>query len=552
MQEQLPVLVVGAGPVGLTAMAELRRRDVEARLIDQAQGPSHLTKALLVWPRTLEVLHQLGGARFLEEHGQPVTSFRYYDDAEQVCQITFGPATRPTVITQPRVEEAIRASIRGGAVEWSTTLLGLRQGEGVVHATLRGPDGQDRVESFSYVIGCDGAGSVVRDQLGLEFNGMTYPSVFILADAAIEGHLEQGVVHYFCSGQGVLVMVPLKNDRFRVFTAGPPGMKSEDLTLDMLQAYVDDRGPGQLVLRDVSWQTTFNIHARHTDTFQVDRVFLAGDAAHIHSPAGGQGLNTGVTDAHNLAWKLALVHRGAASPTLLSSYSVERSAVSAAVVKQASTQTAAWLLKKPWQIVVRNNAARLSQRLGLFERHYTPWLAGLVNHYPDSVASTDSGRPWRLRHDGVRGGRLVPNVLVRTGAPCVATDDATGAAAKKARPLREALPPDRYTVLVWGAIGAMQWNALHSLARNHSGLVTIWSLARDGELTTPTGPSPLTSRADQRFRCALVRPDHYVAVCDASRDLTEIHSHLAAIATSPSHPLTAAAAPMGEPVAPST
>ncbi|MGW7297176.1 FAD-dependent monooxygenase [Streptomyces sp. NPDC054829] len=484
-----PVLVVGAGPVGLTAAAELARRGTPVRLIDRTDAPSPLTKALMVWPRTLEVFRGLGADGYLDKHGLPVHSFRYNSGTDPICDIVFGDRTRPMVIIQPDVEELLREAFTraGGRIEWETELTRLSQDPDGVLATVRAPDGTETTEEYAYVVGGDGASSTVRKALGIEFKGATYPNVFILADTEIDGDLQRDAVHYYCTENGIMVLIPLYNGRFRVFTAGPPGLRGEDLTEEMLQDFVDKRGPGGLKLYDVSWKTTFAIHARHAERFRAGRVFLAGDAAHIHSPAGGQGLNTGVTDAHNLAWKLALVHRGAAAPELLDSYGSERAAVAQGVVKQAEVQTKAWMLSKRWQIQLRDVSARMAERSGVFDRFYSPWLAGLTNHYPAGPA-VDEEQGRRLRRTGPRNGHLVADAA-----------------------LRASLPVDRYTLLVTLPSGPRP-PRLAEVEKSYDELVTV------------------RTKPGRRFSAVLVRPDHYVAAQDHGPELTRILGHLATLA----------------------
>ncbi|RLK55093.1 FAD-dependent monooxygenase [Actinokineospora cianjurensis] len=503
MSEKSPVLVVGAGPVGLTAAVELARRGVPVRLVDRAAEPSPLTKALMVWPRTLEVFRLLGGSEHLDTYGLPVQAFRYYSESSEVCKLAFDAETKPSVVTQPDVEALLRKSLAdaGGVIEWETTATALRHDDTGVEATITAPDGTSAVERFAYLIGADGAGSLVRKQIGLEFHGATYPNVFILADVSLDGDLQRDAVHYYCSSKGIMVLIPLYNGRFRVFTAGPPGMKPEELTEQVLQDYVDLRGPGGLRTHDVSWKTTFSIHARHTERLRVGRVFLAGDAAHVHSPAGGQGLNTGVTDAHNLAWKLALVHQGKAAPELLDTYEVERRSVAAAVVRQAEVQTKAWMLKKRWQIRSRDLAAGLAEKLGLFDRYYSPWLAGLTNHYPENPAVSGPV----AKRAGAKRDRLLSGYL----APAA---------------LRAVLPTDRYTLVVHGST-----TAADQLARRYPDLLAVREVSAEGVLPDAEGTPVAVAWRPKRPLAALVRPDGYVAAVDRTPDLPTLRAHLTAV-----------------------
>jgi len=409
-----PVLVVGAGPVGLTVTAELLRRGVDVRLVDRAEAASPRSKALLVWPRTLDVLRGLGGGPAIEQRGLPVESFRYYSSARRIARIGFDRRTTPVVLPQPEVEALLAQAVAraGGSVDRGTTVVDLAQQQsGVTVGLAHG--GVVTHEEFSYVVGCDGASSTVRDALGLAFDGATHPLTFMLVDARVEGKLQLDAVHYYCSPRGVLVMIALPSGRFRVFTSAPPGLTAEDATLELLQQLVDQRGPGGLRLYDADWSSTFSVHTRHAERFRTGRVFLAGDAAHIHSPAGGQGLNTGVTDAHNLSWKLALAWHGQAGEALLDSYESERREVAGAVVRQADLQTRAWLIAKPWQVALRDLATLAASTTRLFNRDYVPWLTGLRTTYQSGALVADGARrSWRHAERRFTTGALLPSRLV--------------------------------------------------------------------------------------------------------------------------------------------
>jgi 2-polyprenyl-6-methoxyphenol hydroxylase-like FAD-dependent oxidoreductase len=508
----LPVLVAGAGPVGLTAAAELARRGVAVRCIERAETPSTRSRALLVWPRTLEVFDALGGAEDAARCGRPVESFRYYSAGREVLRLGFTPRTRPVVLPQPDVEALLRRRLAayGGQVEHGTELVGFTQRGDRVDASLRrAAAGTTSTEAFSYLLGCDGASSVARDRLGLDFGGATYANTFVLADARLDGQLEPESLHYFCSPRGVLVVIGLPSGRFRFFTSCPPGMSDQDVTLDVVQRLVDHRGPGRLRLHDPDWVSTFLIHRRKVDRYRVGRVFLAGDAAHVHSPAGGQGLNTGVTDAHNLAWKIAFVLQGSGPAAVLDSYEPERVGIAAAVLRQSDLQTRAWLLRSAPAIRARDTMLRAAGASGALDRWYVPSLAGLRGRYPPDAllpgARRRSGRRWPGRRFGVTVGALVPDTRV-------------AAQGRELGSLRSVLPADAFTLLVCTPPGRPVPAPLARLA--------AWAGETRGAGLRVLALSGVPGR---RVLAVLVRPDHYVAACATARRARRLRESVSAL-----------------------
>ena len=514
--ERDPVLVVGAGPVGLTAATELRRRGVAVRCIDKASGPSPLSKSLAVWPRAMEVLLQLGDRRLVEERSLPLRAFRYYSSNVQIADICFTDRTRPVVLVQPDVEELLRDAFAtiGGRVEWGTELVALDQDTDGVKALVRYPDGTERREEFSYLVGSDGASSTVRTLLDIPFEGATYPNTFVLADVKLTAPLQHAAAHYYCSPRGVLVVVGLPSGRFRVFTSAAPDLDRDSVTLETVQRLVNERGPGSLTLYDPAWVSAFSVHARHAKRTRVGNVFLAGDAAHIHSPAGGQGLNCGITDAHNLAWKLAMVWRGRASDRLLSSYEPERRGVARTVVRQADLQTRFWLLRKRHQVALRDSAFRVASALRLANLGPVPEMAGLRTVYPPLDG---------LRHRSAGGfvpGGLAPDWPVwneRAGAR---------------QPLRGALTPYGYTLLIRtdrrSEVAPDVADVVDRILSSYPDLVEVRTLGADRVLHDGAIESARPGRRHVRHAptLALIRPDHHVAMARPAGQARDIEQHL--------------------------
>ncbi|AOS64753.1 FAD-dependent monooxygenase [Actinoalloteichus hymeniacidonis] len=392
------VLVIGAGPSGLLAACELLRRGIGVRLVDAATAPVSYSKALLLWPRTVDVLENLGAGPAVEKHSVRINSFRYYSAKRQLADVRFPPELAARALPQRYTEDILRERLTalGGTIEYGVRLLALDRmdfsgdpaaTDGVT-AVLEHADGRVERCTADWLIGADGAGSAVRAQLGLAFTGSTYASRFVLGDAHIEGGLADDEAHYFQSPAGVLVVVALPDGLFRFFASAPPEQQNGRVDLPLIQRIVDERGPGGIRLVDPQWLSGFRVHRRQADRFQLGRVFLVGDAAHVHSPAGGQGLNTGLQDGHNLAWKLASVIHDEAPMSLLTSYGPERHTVAAQVVRDTDIQTQAWMARNPAIVAGRDLLFRAADRVGLIERGYLPIMAGRRWRYrpADSVA----------------------------------------------------------------------------------------------------------------------------------------------------------------------
>jgi 2-polyprenyl-6-methoxyphenol hydroxylase-like FAD-dependent oxidoreductase len=336
------VLIAGAGPTGLVLALWLARQGVDVRIVDPATEPGTTSRAVVVHARTLELYRQIGLADDVVRAGTPNPGINLWVRGKRRAHITFGDAGAGLtpypfilVFPQDRHERLLIERLRdlGVEVERGTELLDFKQREDHVEVRLRGPGGEQVCEA-RWLAGCDGARSPVRHQLHGGFEGGTYDQLFYVADVLGAGDQADGEIHLSLDDADFLALFSYTDDgQARLIGSIREGRIAPDRPLnfdDVSERAI--RGLGLEVER-VNWFSTYKVHHRLTDHFRHGRVFLLGDAAHIHSPAGGQGMNTGIGDAINLAWKLKAVLRGEAGDKLLDSYEAERMAFARTLVE---------------------------------------------------------------------------------------------------------------------------------------------------------------------------------------------------------------------------
>ena len=340
------VVIVGAGPAGLTLACELARRGVGFRLVDSAQAPFGGSRGKTLQPRTLELMDDLGVIARVLARGEWTPPIRTYQQGGEITiEHLFGgrlptpdtPYPRPFTIAQNLTEEILRGRLAelGGRVEYGAELVALEQTPEEVVLTLSTAMGQE-MQRASYVVGCDGGRSAVRGLLGVPFEGDTDETRRLyVADVRLSG-LDRTTWHSFRGPAGMLNIAPLATtDLFQCQAVIPPQAPDQP-TLQILQAIIDERtGLDDIRLLDVAWSTAWRLNVRLAARYRAGRAFLAGDACHVHSPAGAQGLNTGVQDAYNLGWKIAGALRGAPA-ALLDSYEAERRPIAARMLGMTS------------------------------------------------------------------------------------------------------------------------------------------------------------------------------------------------------------------------
>ena len=334
MVSDTQVLVVGAGPVGLFMAAELCRHGVSCRVIDKNDGPTDDTRASGIQARTLEILDSVGLADEFVQAGRTCHgSYTYTSAYERISFLSFDELDSPFPFTlqlqQSKTERFLSrylASLQKEA-ERRVELLSFEQDDDGVSANLRYVDDKEETARASYLVGCDGAHSTVRHALGVSFEGEPYPTDFVTADVHVEWDLPRDQFSFFIAPQGILIFLPLAGKRASIVADIGPGQGDHppqgEPSLEKLQSIFNERCPGG-VLSDPVWKVYYRVHCRQADPYHFGRVFLAGDAAHVVTNIGGQGMNVGMQDAYNLGWKLGLVLNGKAPARILDSYHPER------------------------------------------------------------------------------------------------------------------------------------------------------------------------------------------------------------------------------------
>jgi 2-polyprenyl-6-methoxyphenol hydroxylase-like FAD-dependent oxidoreductase len=522
------VLVVGAGPTGLALATQLQEDGVRVRLIDRLLDRTRESRALAVQPRTLEVLSRFGVTeQMLAKGSQTMTVHIHF--GERVIRVPlFDIGIRDTAypfllfLSQAETERILseHLSARGQRIERGAELVELRQAADVVTCRLRHSDDTEEIVHAAYVVGCDGAHSTVRQQAGVAFEGYSYPQTFVLADVEAEG-LERGVAHAFLSPHGMLFFFPLGTPTTWRLQAMRPRTDTtpveRPVTLREVQGLTNAYANSQITLHDPLWMTNFRLHNRGAAQYRSGRVFLAGDAAHIHSPAGGQGMNTGIQDAINLGWKLAMVTAGVADPGVLDSYEPERLPVGKAVLRftdrvfTIATSNNRLVRLARTQIGPNVIPLALRSKRGRVEAFRT--ISQLAIRYRKSPLSLEGANP--PRH-GPRAGDRLPDALI-TSRGHVTT-------------LHRALSAPGFHLLLVGPATVWTDRTVEELSDTYKEVLTVHRLTAEraaNALQDHTGAAlrrlGLTGTQAAHY---LVRPDGHIAY-RAGAGMAGVHVYIA-------------------------
>lgn len=502
------VLVVGAGPTGLAMAAQVHAHGGKVRVVERRTGGQD-SRAIVMHPRTLEVLAPLGVAGELIRRGNPNARVLLHAAGRTAAVRLSHPGVGDTAypfllaIPQTAVEQVLEEHLRrvGVVIEHGIELVALSQRPDAIECELRGPHGQRQHAAAAYVVGCDGADSTVRRLAGIPFPGRPYRPTLLLADLDVDGGLERDIFHGFVGAGGILFLFPSPGTAtWRLLTVGPDRTPGD---LPALQAVADRFTGGTLRLGNLRWASTVRLRRGQAVRYRAGRVLLAGDAAHVHSPAGAQGMNAGIQDACNLGWKLALVATAAAGETLLDSYEAERWPV-ARRIRQLTDL--AFLGEAADNAPLRWLRAHVAPRLLplLTGRTIPAWAfrlaGGLALRYRGSPA-VEEGRPGPRR--GVRAGDRLPDGRIRTDG--------------ELRRLHELLRPPGFHVLLCGRGEDFDPDAAEVLRRRSTVPLQVHRLPRRAVAAV---------LGDTGTAVYLIRPDGYVAFRSRGPGLDGVTRHL--------------------------
>ena len=507
------VLIAGAGPTGLMLANQLARHGVRAMIIDRHSGPAQQTRAMAVQARTLEIYSKLGVMDQALALGARATGANMWANGRWTARIPLGdigasmsPFPYVLMLGQDDNERILGEKLRqhGVDVQWDTELVAFEQQRHQVAVTLRKPDGSTRTVSAAWVAGCDGARSAVRELSGIKFPGAPYEHVFFVADTEATGSMKPGELNVYLWRDGFHLFFPMRRENgWRVIGILPADMRSRnDLAWDEVARAVRKEAGADLSFQACHWFSTYRIHHRAAETFRDRRCFLLGDAAHIHSPAGAQGMNTGLQDAYNLAWKLAYVATGRAEASLLDTYEQERRPVAQRLLRTTD---------RAFQVLVADGwfgqllRTRILARLAAFamtresvRRLAFRTISQIGIRYPDSALS----RSLPSAGNGVpAAGDRFPWLRLQLQANGAVED------------LFRILDDTRFNLLVIGQPAP---------AEGFGDTVRVYGIGADGANAEELARAGITAPA-----CYLLRPDGHIGLAGGHFNRQEVTRYLA-------------------------
>jgi 2-polyprenyl-6-methoxyphenol hydroxylase-like FAD-dependent oxidoreductase len=528
--EMKPVLIVGAGPTGMTAAIELSRFGIPVRLVEKTPEPATTSRAVGVQARTLELFEQRGMVEKMLKVGNKAPGASIHGGGKRIFRLNYSHVDSnygyTLFISQAETERILREQLaeQNVAIERSVEMIAFAQiaprssgRPGSVTATLRHQDGSLEEVEASYMISAEGAHSTVRNTLGVEFHGKALEENYALGDFYVDGELVESDMHIFSSEHGFMGMFPMGNRRFRVIASNPLSEPSKDTKpeLDELQKIYDMRSEIPAQFRDLQWSSWFRINSRMTERLQDGQAFLGGDSAHIHSPAGAQGMNTGIQDMIDLGWKLAMVLQGKAAKQLLETYDEDRMPVIHDVLEGTEGLTRLIGSENPTFRAVFAHVAPLLVGTEFVQNNSTTRLSQIGLNYRDSSLSET-----HQHHGSLRAGDRLPDLDVMVlNKPRSAAQNPTPAK------LFSLLDPSVFTLLY---VNIADPASLHAQVQKQ---LEPWHNLIDGyQIASPEQDSSQHKHFTDSFGSApllvLIRPDSYIGFMAGADSLPQLVTYL--------------------------
>jgi 2-polyprenyl-6-methoxyphenol hydroxylase-like FAD-dependent oxidoreductase len=505
------VIVVGAGPTGLSLACQLIRYGIDFVVVEKNEAITKYSKALGVHARTLEIYEQLELAEQAVARGTVAGKVRMLEGGKVVGEVNLsnigeGLSTYPfmLVLEQSENERLLYEYVTSHErdVEWSCELESLSQDTDGVTAEVRDASGERYEISASYLVGCDGPRSPVRHALGLSFEGSTFERLFYVADVFIDWKFPHDALHVCIAEHGVVAFFPMPGDRrWRIVGAFPEGHDKDEgeILYEEIEQRIKQEAEIDLDITQVDWFSVYKVHTRHVEAFSSGRCFLAGDAAHIHTPAGGQGMNTGIQDAYNLAWKLAFSMKGLVNERILESYNAER-LPNARRLLQTTDRMFNLAAGNDWFLnLIRTTIfppmAKFILSIDAVKKRFFPLISQIGISYPDSFLSANA-------HEGhfeVKAGDRLPYFL----------DEGHS---------------------IYDRLRAPKFHLVSFTDSAHGDQVVTELVANREDLVQQLN-IPLTPQVEEKFGAkkpfnVLLRPDNYIALITSDTSPAPIESYL--------------------------
>jgi 2-polyprenyl-6-methoxyphenol hydroxylase-like FAD-dependent oxidoreductase len=520
-QPSTSVLIVGAGPTGLMMACQLQRFGISFRIIEKNAGPTTQSRALAIQARSLELFAQMGIAQKATQQGKPAHAVNYVTRGQISQKISLeghgdGLTAFPylLILDQSRTEQLLIDTLKtaGRSVEWQTELVSFREDRHGVLAMVKQPDGTEETIQAQWLVGADGARSVVRHQLGIPFEGQTHTSSLFVLDCKVDLPFDENEAYIAFSDTSFAAFFPMTEGRCRVISILPEDLpEDQPVTFEAVAAGFAARMQIDVQLSDPRWISAYRSHHRHVATFRKDHCFLAGDAAHIHSPVGAQGMNTGLQDAYNLAWKLAFVISGQALPDLLDTYNEERIPIARSLVWTTDRVFGLTLSKNPilrfWIMSVAPRMLALILKQPTLARFVFKTISQIGIHYRASRLSSEASQGHFLNQAPQPGDRL-PFVKFQDSGQRVNIQDKVKQAAF-------------HLFLFPGPQVTSQAKMLENGLRSFNDSIVVETI-----LLTPDTAILYETLGIQHGGCYLVRPDLYIAYRSATLNVEHLERYL--------------------------